>query len=100
MQMRDLPEDGRAEPVSAIPSRLLAAVFPSVPSAAAARMRLITVMVNAGLLHCSGLPGQRGETFWIGFPDRHRSRQDFHPVGIFIRKIFDFSNISFDFLIF
>ena len=32
---------------------------------AAARMRLITALVNAGLLQCSGLPGQRGETFWI-----------------------------------
>ena len=29
------------------------------------RMRLITDMVAAGILHCSGLPGQRGETFWI-----------------------------------
>ena len=32
---------------------------------AADRMRIITAMVAAGILQCSGLPGQRGETFWI-----------------------------------
>lgn len=32
---------------------------------AARRRKVITALVNAGLLQCSGLPGQRGETFWI-----------------------------------
>ena len=32
---------------------------------AARRRKVITALVNAGLLQCSGLPGHRGETFWI-----------------------------------
>ena len=43
----------------------MACIAVNIKSRQDARHKIVAALVAAGLLQCSGLPGQKGETFWI-----------------------------------